>query len=165
MWVGRAGEQLKQVAMAYLGVQFRGEAQRERALKAMRDIVGSFSLPDGPQTHDLTHHTDNSGYDNLMIVGYWKDAAAYCRWLRSPPVNDWWASPDRLNDGLGYFREITAPRAEQFETLYAFQTQLPGVGAIMDTTSGEIEEHGYWGSMRDRFPASQTDWMSPTGEL
>ena len=165
MWVGRADEQLKQVVMAYLGVQFRGEAQREHALQAMRDIVSSFSVPDGPQTHDLTHHTDSSGYDNLMIVGYWKDAATYCRWLRSPDVNEWWTSPERLNDGLGYFREITAPRAEQFETLYAFKDQLPGVGAIMDKTSGEIEEHGYWGSMRDRFPVSQTDWMSPSGEL
>lgn len=165
MWVGRADAQLKQVVMGYLGVQYRGEAQREQALQAMRDIVGRFSLADGPQAHDLTHHLDSSGYDNLMIVGYWSDAGAYCRWLRSPQVQAWWHSPDRLTDGLGYFQEISAPRAEQFETLYAFREQLPGVGAVMHSTSGEIEEHGYWGSMRDRFPISQTDWMNPNGEL
>ncbi|MFJ1573948.1 MULTISPECIES: phenylacetaldoxime dehydratase family protein [unclassified Pseudomonas] len=165
MWVGRADEQLTQVVMAYLGVQYKGDGQREQALQAMRDIVASFSLADGPLTHDLTHHTDNSGYDNLMIVGYWKDAGAYCRWVRSAEVEGWWSSPQRLNDGLGYYREISAPRAEQFETLYAFQSDLPGVGAVMDNTSGEIEEHGYWGSMRDRFPVSQTDWMNPNGEL
>lgn len=165
MWVGRADEQLTQVVMAYLGVQYKGDGQREQALQAMRDIVASFSLADGPLTHDLTHHTDSSGYDNLMIVGYWKDAGAYCRWMRSAEVEGWWSSPQRLNDGLGYYREISAPRAEQFETLYAFQSDLPGVGAVMDNTSGEIEEHGYWGSMRDRFPVSQTDWMNPNGEL
>ena len=115
MWVGRADEQLTQVVMAYLGVQYRGDGQRERALQAMREILGSFSLTDGPLTHDLTHHTDSSGYDNLMIVGYWKDAGAYCRWLRSPEVDGWWSSPQRLNDGLGYYREITAPRAEQVD--------------------------------------------------
>jgi len=98
-------------------------------------------------------------------VGYWKDARAYCRWMHSAEVDGWWSSPQRLNDGLGYYREISAPRAEQFETLYAFQSDLPGVGAVMDGISGEIEEHGYWGSMRDRFPVSQTDWMSPDGEL
>jgi aldoxime dehydratase len=165
MWVGRADEQLEQVVMGYLGVQYRGEDQRAAALHAMRHIAASLSLPDGPLSHDLTHHTDNSGYDNLMIVGYWKDPAAHCRWLRSPEVIEWWSSEDRLSDGLGYFREIVAPRAEQFETLYGFREELPGVGALMNTTSDEIEEHGYWGSMRDRFPISQTDWMAPSGEL
>jgi aldoxime dehydratase len=165
MWVGRADEQLEQVVMGYLGVQYRGEDQRAAALHAMRHLAASLSLPDGPLSHDLTHHTDNSGYDNLMIVGYWKDPAAYCRWLRTPEVSQWWSSEDRLNDGLGYFREIVAPRAEQFETLYGFRDELPGVGAVMDTISDDIEEHGYWGSMRDRFPISQTDWMAPSGEL
>lgn len=165
MWVGRADEQLEQVVMGYWGVQYRGEDQREAALNAMRHIAASLSLPDGPLSHDLTHHTDNSGYDNLMIVGYWKDPAAYCRWLRTPEVIEWWSSEDRVSEGLGYFREIVAPRAEQFETLYGFRDELPGVGAVMDSISDEIEEHGYWGSMRDRFPISQTDWMAPCGEL
>ncbi|VVQ13047.1 Phenylacetaldoxime dehydratase [Pseudomonas fluorescens] len=165
MWVGRADERLEQVVMGYWGVQYRGEDQREVALHAMRHIAASLSLPDGPLSHDLTHHADNSGYDNLMIVGYWKDPAAYCRWLRTPEVIEWWSSQDRLSDGLGYFREIVAPRTEQFETLYGFRDELPGVGAVMDTISDDIEEHGYWGSMRDRFPISQTDWMAPSGEL
>jgi aldoxime dehydratase len=165
MWVARADEQLEQVVMGYWGVQYRGEDQREAALNAMRHIAASLSLLDGPLSHDLTHHTDNSGYDNLMIVGYWKDPAAYCRWLRTPEVIEWWSSEDRVSDGLGYFREIVAPRAEQFETLYGFRDELPGVGAVMDTISDDIEEHGYWGSMRDRFPISQTDWIAPSGEL
>ena len=165
MWVARADEQLEQVVMGYWGVQYRGEDQREAALNAMRHIAAGLSLPDGPLSHDLTHHTDNSGYDNLMIVGYWKDPAAYCRWLRTPEVIEWWSSEDRVSDGLGFFREIVAPRAEQFETLYGFRDELPGVGAVMDSISDEIEEHGYWGSMRDRFPISQTDWMAPCGEL
>ena len=101
MWVARADEQLEQVVMAYLGVQYRGEAQRAAALQAMRHIVASFDLADGPQTHDLTHHTDSRGFDNLIVVGYWKSPAAHCRWLRCAPVNDWWTSQDRLNDGLG----------------------------------------------------------------
>jgi aldoxime dehydratase len=131
----------------------------------MHDIVGRFGLADGPLNHDLTHHTDASGYDNLIVVGYWKDTAAHSRWWALPEVADWWNSEARLGEGLGYFREIVAPRAEQFETLYAFKDQLPGVGAVMDGISDDIEEHGYWGSMRDRFPVSQTDWMAPTGEL
>jgi aldoxime dehydratase len=164
MFVGRADENVKQVVMAYLGVQFRDE-QRAAALQAMRYIDASFALADGPGNHDLTYHLDNQGYGNFIAVGYWRDPAAYHRWLLSAPVADWWGDDARLNEGLGYFREVIAPRAEQFETLYAFKDDLPGVGAVMDGISGEIEEHGYWGSARDRFAISQTDWMQPTSEL
>jgi aldoxime dehydratase len=165
MWVARADEKLQQVVMGYMGVQYHGEGQRAAALQAMGDMVGRFALADGPLNHDLTHHTDASGYDNLIVVGYWKDTAAHSRWWALPEVAGWWNADARLGEGLGYFREIVAPRAEQFETLYAFKDQLPGVGAVMDGISDDIEEHGYWGSMRDRFPVSQTDWMAPTGEL
>lgn len=164
MWVARADESLKQVVMAYLGVQFR-EERREQALAALRQIVGSFAFDNGPGNHDITYHLDNQGYGNFIVVGYWRDPAAYCRWMRSPQVDGWWSSDERLGEGLGYFREVVAPRAEQFETLYAFKDELPGVGALMDGISGDIEEHGYWGSARDRFPVSQTDRMRPVGEL
>jgi aldoxime dehydratase len=165
MWVARADETLKQVVMAYFGVQFKGEENRTAALTAMNSIIDSLGFSDGPLNFDLTHHEDNQGYENFMIVGYWRDRAGYDRWLNSEQVKTWWNSPDRLSDGLGFFREIIAPRAEQFETLYAFKEQLPGVGGVMDGISGEIEEHGYWGSMRDRFPLSQTDRMMATEDL
>ncbi|MGQ5290878.1 aliphatic aldoxime dehydratase [Pectobacterium actinidiae] len=165
MWVARADDTLQQVVMCYLGVQFQGEERRPAALQAMRHIVGSFACTNGPLSYDLTHHLDNAGYDNLMIVGYWRDPAAYCRWLRRPEVSEWWAADVRLQEGIGYFREVTLPDAKQFETLYAFRDSLPGVGGVMESVSDEIEEHGYWGSMRDRLPLSQTDWLQPSGEL
>ncbi|GAC1035996.1 phenylacetaldoxime dehydratase family protein [Pseudomonas sp. No.117] len=164
MFVARAGEDLTQVVMAYLGVQFRQE-RRAAALLALRTLVASFAGVDGPGNHDLTYHEDAQGYGNFIVVGYWRDPAAYCRWLRSPEVADWWAADARLQEDLGYFREVIAPRAEQFETLYAFTDDLPGVGALMDGISGDIQEHGYWGSARDRFPVSQTSRLQPDTEL
>lgn len=165
MFVARGEESMEQVVMAYLGVQYAADEARPQALAALRSIVASFSLADGPLRHDITHHIDSSDHHNLMVVGYWSDPAAYARWLRSEEVSGWWASEDRLHEGLGYFREIVAPRVDQFETLYAFTEDFPGVGGIMGTSSDEIEEHGYWGSMRDRFPISQTDWMKADGAL
>ncbi|SDI65862.1 aldoxime dehydratase [Pseudomonas flavescens] len=158
MFVGRAQRNLEQVVMAYLGVQFR-EERRADALQAMREIVASLDAADGPGHHDLSYHLDNQGHGNFIVVGYWRDPAAYCRWLRSPGVEGWWSADQRLHEGLGYFREVFAPRASQFETLYAFKDDLPGVGAILDGISDEIQEHGYWGSARDRLPVSQTDWL------
>ncbi|QDG93896.1 phenylacetaldoxime dehydratase family protein (plasmid) [Rhizobium sp. NIBRBAC000502774] len=165
MWVARASEDLTQVVMGYFGIQYYGEEKKPEALAALRHIVSDFSGVDGPMEYDLTHHRDAQGYDNLIAVGYWRDPEAHQRWQSAPAVSGWWNSEERLAENIGYFREIVAPRAEQFETLYAFQDQFPGVGAVMDGVSDEVEEHGYWGSMRDRFAASQTDWMSATGNL
>ncbi len=165
MWVGRADAAVEQVVMAYLGVQYRDDEHRPAALSALREIVDGFAVTDGPVHHDLTDHVDNEDHHNLMVVGYWSDPAAYCRWLRSDAVRGWWEAEERLSGPLGFFREVVAPRTEQFETLYAFQEELPGVGAVMGGTSGDINEHGYWGSMRERFPLSQTDWMQASGEL
>lgn len=164
MFVGRADKELTQVVMAYLGVQFH-EEHRQKAISAMQHMVDSFSLDYGPDHHDMTFHVDNQGFGNFIVVGYWQDPSAYCRWLRLPEIENWWSSDERLSEELGYFREIIAPRAEQFETLYAFKEKLPGVGALMNNLSGEIQEHGYWGSVRDRIPASQNDWLLPDGEL
>lgn len=165
-FVARAKPALEQVVMGYFGVQSKGDAQREKALGTLRGLVGALSTGDDRcGHHDLVEFRDTAGYDNRIAVAYWDDPAKFERWVSQPSMSAWWNSDDRLNDGLGYFREIMMPRVEQFETLYAFRDALPGVGAIMDGLSGEIEEHGYWGSMRDRFPASQTDWMSGRGAL
>lgn len=165
MFVARADKSLQQVVMAYFGVQYAEDSQRPKALAALRHIVESFDLSAGPLRHDLTDHIDNQNHHNLMAVAYWADPAAYCRWLRSDEVNGWWSSDERLTEDLGYFREIVAPRVEQFETLYAFTEEFPGIGGVMGTSSGEVSEHAYWGSMRDRIPLSQTDWMQPNDEL
>ena len=155
----------EQVVMCYLGVQYGGEAERGRALAAVRHMVSMLDAPDGPKHHDLTYHLDHLGLHNLMIAAYWLDPAAHERWRTSVAVAGWWDSDDRLDDGVGYFRETQRPRAEQIETVYGYQDSLPGVGAALGGVSGEINEHGYWGSMRERFPLSQTDWMQPSGKL
>lgn len=164
MWVARADESLKQVVMAYFGVQFKPE-QKTAGLKAMQHLVKMFTYDHAPLNYDITYHIDNQGYENYIVVGYWRDPAIYCQWGSLNEVKSWWSADDRLKEDIGYFREIISPRAEQFETLYAFKEDLPGVGAVMDHISGDIQEHGYWGSARERFPISQTDRMLANGEL
>ncbi|WP_442995183.1 hypothetical protein [Serratia sp. root2] len=34
-------------------------------------------------------------------MGYWRDPAAYCHWLRQPESANWWSSDERLQDGIG----------------------------------------------------------------
>lgn len=165
MWSARADESVKQMVMGYYGVQSKGDEQRGRACRAFQKILDDFQAANGPKHVDLVNYADGSGYDNLIAIAYWTDPAVYEAWRTSPDSAAWWESSDRLNDGIGYFREILTPRVEQFETIFTAKEPLEGVGIVMGGMSDEIQEHGYWGSMRDRFPLSQTDTMEPSGNL
>ena len=162
-WSARAHAAVRQVVMGYFGVQSRGTDMQGRACGALMKIAAGFALRDGLAHHDFAHHVDADGYDNMIAIAYWDDPAAHARWCVTPEIDGWWRSAERLSDGLGYFREIVSPRAEHFETMFNTPDRLEGVGAIMGGVSGEVQEHGYWGSMRDRIPLSQTDAMAPSG--
>lgn len=164
-WSARAQSSVKQVVMGTFGVQAKGREQMGRACSAMRQIVQGFAAPDGPGHHDLAHAVDAQGYDNLVAIAYWSDPQQFVRWRDSAEVRSWWTAEQRLHDGLGYFREIVSPRVEHFETMFNTPERLEGVGVVMGGWSGDIQEHGYWGSMRDRIPLAQTDALVPAGTL
>ena len=164
VWSARAPAAVGQVVMGCFGVQSRGAAMQGRACAALMKIARGFDLLDGPGHHDLAHCVDADGYDNMIAIAYWSDPAAFARWCAMPEIDNWWRSPERLDEGLGYFREIASPRAEHYETMFSTPDRFEGVGVVMGGgVSGEIQEHGYWGSMRDRIPLSQTDAMVPSG--
>ncbi|QNK73593.1 phenylacetaldoxime dehydratase family protein [Variovorax sp. PAMC28562] len=163
VWSARAAPSVTQVVMGYFGVQSRGVAMQGKACAALMKIAAGFALADGPGHHDLTHYVDTDGFDNMIAIAYWNDTASHARWCATPAIDAWWYDDARLTEGLGYFREIASPRVEHYETMFNTPDRFEGVGMVMGELSGELQEHGYWGSMRDRIPLSQTDAMSPSG--
>jgi aldoxime dehydratase len=165
-WVARADPAVNRVVMGYFGVQSLGEPRRAASERAIAQILATFGMADGPAHHDLAHYVDPQTYDTSIAIGYWTSPARYDRWRSSVGVAGWWNAPERLDEGVGYFREILYPEAERFETLFSASDQLEGIGAAMGGRSAEdIQEHGYWGSMRERFALAQTDGMAPSGHL
>ncbi len=166
MYSARGDASIENLIMAYFGVQTKGEETKARACSAYQTILASFQQADGPARHDLVQHVDGLGHLNLIAVAYWTDTEQYDRWSQSAVISDWWGSDERLADGVGYFREVFRPRMEQFETIYTHDYgPLEGVSILMGSMSEPILEHGYWGSMRDRLPMSQTDTLDPKGDL
>jgi aldoxime dehydratase len=167
LWSGRASHELDAYVMGYFGVQYQGAEARPKALNALRHMVEDLRRLDGTSKLDFSQYRDAQGFDHLIASAYWSDPRAHQRWMASPAVSDWWNDPQRLLEGLGYFREILSPRLEQLETLYGSEdlSLAPGVGTIMDRMSGAIQEHGYWGGSRDRLPVAQTDQLTYTGDL
>lgn len=162
----RPNEAIEQIVMAYFGVQAKGPENDAKLRAAYLQILNTLKFADGPARHDLVQFTDGEGYHNLIAVAYWLDPETYEKWNNSADVSGWWASDERLNEGVGYFREVLSPRIKQFETIFTHEHgPFEGVSILFDGMSKPIFEHGYWGSMRDRLPVSQTDALEPSGAL
>jgi len=164
-WTARADISVTQVVMGYFGVQFNDHELHAKACMALDHILRSFAGGSGPEHIDIARFKDAQGFENMVAIAYWKDPAQFKEWQDTPDVHGWWSAEDRLNDGIGYFREILKPRMAHFETAFSSSDNLEGVGVVMGKWSDEIQEHAYWGGMRDRIPLAQTYALNPVGTL
>ncbi|QOZ56184.1 phenylacetaldoxime dehydratase family protein [Bradyrhizobium sp. CCBAU 53338] len=157
-FVARYKPGVSRVVMAYFGVQHRGAAQAA-AMQALAEIAGLFAGEGGPTHWDRAHYVDQVGHGNTVSVAYWDNIARFDAWFA--PAREAWTG--RQRNGIGTFVEILRPAVARHETLFSSLGRPEGVAAIADGMSGEVQEHAYWGGMRDRIPLSQIDPMSPGG--
>ncbi|MDA9409192.1 phenylacetaldoxime dehydratase family protein [Bradyrhizobium sp. CCBAU 45384] len=157
-FVARYKPGVSRVVMAYFGVQHRG-ALSAAATEALAEIGRLFAGEGGPTHWDRAHYVDQAGHPNIVSVAYWDDIARFDTWFA--PAREAWTGESR--DGIGTFIEVLRPAVARHETLFSSLGRSEGVAAIAEGMSGEVQEHAYWGGMRDRIPLSQTDPMSPGG--
>jgi aldoxime dehydratase len=155
----RFAPEVTEVVMAYFGVQFLG-TETPAVSAALGHLQSSLSSPGGAQYWDHARYTDEIGNDTYLFVGYWDNRSTFDSWLNAPQQKSWWDSQERETDGIGYFREFFTPRAVDFETAFSAKNS-EGIANLSRGMSGEIQEHGYWGSARDRIPLSQVDALEP----
>jgi aldoxime dehydratase len=157
-FVARYKPAVSRVVMAYFGVQYRG-ATPEAATDALARTARRFAAADGPAHWDRAHYVDQAGYSNVVSVAYWDDVARFDAWFK--PARDDWTGTG--GDDIGTFIEVLRPAVERHETLFSSPDRREGVAVVADVMSGEVQEHAYWGGMRDRIPLSQTSEMAPGG--
>jgi hypothetical protein len=148
------------VAIAHFGVQ---GADQPTPLDAWFAEVRD--LPDGPENVDIARFVDSSGEPSRLYLAYWTDADRFGRWVSSPDVERWWTDDARLIEGVGYWSETYVLPGERMETIWSSpEVHGTGIRPLADVT-GPVRNHGYWGSMRDRLPASSGDPLdSPLGD-
>ncbi len=146
--------------MAYFGVQTRS-APSAAAEQAMASLASRFADDGGPTHWDRARYVDEAGFTNVVTVAYWDDRQKFDAWF--PSVRDGWTGDGRTGDGFGTFIEALYPAVEGYETLFSSLGRPEGVAVLADAMSGEVQEHAYWGGMRDRIPLSQTSEMAPSG--
>lgn len=157
-FVARYKPAVSRVVMAYFGLQYRGSAPAATT-ETLAEIAGRFAGEDGPSHWDRAHYVDQAGYETIVSVAYWDDVARFDAWL-APAREAWTGTP---HEGIGTFVEVLRPTLARHETLFSSPDRPEGVAVIARAMSGEVQQHAYWGGMRDRIPLSQTDPMSPGG--
>ncbi|QIP09353.1 phenylacetaldoxime dehydratase family protein [Bradyrhizobium symbiodeficiens] len=157
-FVARYKPAVSRVVMAYFGVQYRGTAPAA-ATEALLEIAKRFSAESGPLHWDRARYVDQAGHETIVSVAYWDDTARFDAWFE--PERAAWTG--RQRDGVGTFIEVLRPVVARHETLFSSPDRTEGVAAIAAGMSAEVQEHAYWGGMRDRIPLSQTDAMAPGG--
>jgi len=162
-WAARMGADVTRIVIAHYGIQWREAASTDAAHATMDMIIAWLKGEAGPGHHELVRYVDEAGFQTLTAVAYWDDIERFGRWQNDGALESWFRSDDRLTDGHGYFREILWPSITHVETLFSSSDKFEGAAVLARTFSGEIREHGYWGGMRDRIPASQTDALVPCG--
>ncbi len=160
-FVARHTPVVSSVIMAYFGVQYRGEPTAA-VIEALATIAMRFAADNGPSHWDRAQYVDQAGFSNVVSVAYWDDAARFDAWFEG--AREAWTGRGAEGSGVGRFIEVLRPHVERYETLFSSLGRPEGVAVLADGMSGEVQEHAYWGGMRDRIPLSQTSEMAPSGE-
>jgi aldoxime dehydratase len=143
---------VKTLSIAYIGVQSATADWNELA-DAIRNLDGGLDQTDGPDHRDRARYVDEAGYKTIMIAAYWLEPNVFEKWRSGDGIT--WVDPENAPDGFGRFLEVLWPSVDRLETIISSSEGREGFGAIAESVSSAIAEHGYWGSMRDRLPISQ----------
>ncbi len=152
--------------MAVIGCQQPDASPQSmsRAMKTLEKIQSFTASEQGhspPRYQDLASVTDAAGAYNACVIAYWSSVGAWAEWKASSGFDDWWRQLDQQSSQQGWFLEVFSPSVDRIETIISYDlqggVQPEGAARMLDSLSGAVQEHAYFGSSRDRFPVAQTD--------
>ncbi|PFH59930.1 hypothetical protein XA68_11699 [Ophiocordyceps unilateralis] len=117
----------------------------------------SFLLADSPCAVEWASAADAEGFYNICLLAYWPSKALYDKWTLDSGFRTWWESIDSDTQSHGWFLEVVCCPMDRFENIFSHAEPSQGAATMRTHVSGPVKEHHYWGSMRDRLPAGQTD--------
>jgi aldoxime dehydratase len=160
----RFGPEVQRIAVACLGLQWRpGErGPRHAAAAVWLEQLTSGVEACGPDVVDRTGFTDAQGWINTLHVAYWRDERRHAAWWRR--IGHTWVADLDFLRGTGRYAEVFSPTADRLEGIFD-PGHRAGLARLAGAVSGPVREHGYWGSMRDRIPLSQSDALRPSGRF
>ena len=152
-WQSAFDSGLSEAVFGYFGCQHDGDSVPEAFETRFLDAIKS---GDGPSFSTRARYRDASGYENEVFISYWSSQTAYSEWWAKAGFGAWFDDDARLSEAFGIWREVYSIPVELFETLFSSKNPT-GVAQLGKPFADPVLEHNYWGGMRDRVPASQSD--------
>ncbi|EFQ89432.1 hypothetical protein CFE70_005125 [Pyrenophora teres f. teres 0-1] len=151
------------LVMAIMGTQHVSPTSADSAgISTIKKFVCDAPESLRPSFWEVASVLDKKGAYNIAVVAYWPSTDLHRDWQEKAGFNAWWQSSDREKDGHGWFQEVLSPTVDRFETVFSNSEHPEGAANMQEKISGEMEEHAYWGSMRDRLAAAQDDELKGT---
>lgn len=144
--------------MAIIGAQYPSkDAFDHTGIEKIKSFATESASTTLPAFWETTSVTDKHGSYNIAVIAYWPSESTFESWKSESGFENWWHSGDRETDGHGWYQEVLLPSVDRFETVFSNNEVPEGAANMREKISGEMGEHAYWGSMRDRFAAAQDD--------
>ena len=159
-WSAGFAPEVRVVVVGYFAAQFKNNSINE--FNEWMQVA--LSIDNAPLHHLKASYVDVESYTNYVYICYWTSQESYDSWIASSQVSTWWNDSARLNGKVGYWREVIFAPMERLETLFSSE-DVAGMATLATRVTGPVEEHAYWGAMRDRMPASEyNDFSSKIGD-
>lgn len=162
---------MSNLVMAIIGAQYPSrDAFDPVGIEKLKSFLTTSASTTLPSFWETTSVTDKCGAYNIAIIAYWPVRSSFVSWKCDSGFDAWWQNGDRETDGHGWYQEVLLPSVDRFETVFSNNEVLEGAAHMRAEISGEMAEHAYWGSMRDRFAAAQDDllkgekWNAPSSK-
>ena len=140
------------LVFAMYGIQSPDTNLREQFIS---EFLALCAHANGPGRIERCAFTDNGELECEMLVTYATDRKAHDLWWRSKPVQAWWLScVNKAERNTGYWREVLSTDKDRFNYAAGVEDKV-GSAAVLPLTPSKT--FGYWGSYRDRLPASVHD--------
>lgn len=144
--------------MAIIGAQYSSPSLKDSvAISAIKDFMSHCSESICPTFWETTSVVDKRGAFNIAVIAYWPGNDLFTSWETQSGFKSWWQSSERESDGHGWFMEVLRPTLDRFETVFSDNAHPEGAANMQEKISGEMLEHAYWGSLRDRLAVAQDD--------
>jgi aldoxime dehydratase len=158
-WKAAFADELSEVVFGYFGCQFAGQAAPAEFVETFLAAIGGGA--NAPSFVTRARHPDASGYTNNVFIAYWPGQDAFKTWWQDAGFGRWFDNDDRLSASFGLWREVYVVPVERFETLFSSKDPT-GAATLAEPFGAPVQEHNYWGGMRDRIDASATDEFAPS---
>ncbi|KAF2124931.1 hypothetical protein P153DRAFT_434650 [Dothidotthia symphoricarpi CBS 119687] len=157
-YCARFPKKMENLVLAIIGAQYpAGTDDNRTGISTIKNFMTDIPENVRPSSWETASVTDKRGFFNIAVFAYWPSTEIHKEWEVESGFEAWWKSSDRESEVHGWFKEVLCPSVDRFETVFSNHEHPEGAANMQEKISGEMREHAYWGSMRDRFAAAQDD--------